>query len=107
MAPNANATVELVDGLDTMVVDLNELGPGDYVLLPPDAEDDDAVILCETDTDDPVLWQVADWVEDNEDSGVVRFTSADNAWFELEVGGVTLVRRVLPGQEENHETWKW
>ncbi len=54
-----------------------------------------------------MLWKVADWVEDNEDSGVVRFTAADNAWFELEVEGLTLVRHVLAEQEDKHETWTW
>lgn len=100
-------TTEMVDDLATAAVDLNDLGPDDYVLLPPDAEDDGAPILTEATTPNPALWRVAEWLEDNEESGVVKFDSPDNRWFELEVEGFTLIRLVLPGQEELHETWSW
>jgi hypothetical protein len=105
MPPVSTSTVEMVDGLATVVVDLNDLGPGDYVLLPCDAEEDDAPILVERTTPDPLLWRVADWPEDNEESGVVRFDGPDKGWFELPVEGLTLVRQVVPGQQDRHDTW--
>jgi hypothetical protein len=93
------------DGVDTQVANVNDMKVGDYVVLPPDVDEEQVPLLVDgMDPRPPVLWQVTGWPVDEDDAARIRFEDSEGDCVEVWVDDDDQVRWVLPGQD--HETWE-
>ena len=95
--------VQLVGELRTTVVEAFALEPGQYVVLPEDADDAEVALLVDMQDGVPVLWRVLPWGEETMEYSTLRLDAPEGDQLNLTVVPGDEVRLVLPGQE--HEVW--
>jgi hypothetical protein len=100
--------VEDCDGLKTQATPLPFLQHGDYVLLAGDVLDPDVdePLLIAPEEEFPVLWRYVciGWVDDD-GTQHLSFDGGDET-ITVPAAPTAQVRRVLPGQEDQHGTWE-
>jgi hypothetical protein len=98
-------------GLKSQAIPVVFLSLGDYVLLAEDADDPhaaDPVLLVDVDAEGQVLWRYM-CVSEQDPDGTLHLSfdgGPEELAIEVPVAPTARIRRILPGQEDLHETWE-
>jgi len=97
-------TIPVTTDLDTEIVDIIDLEPGDFVLLPEDCEDSEISLLVDEEYEEPLLVLVAAWnTKGGGECEVELHNPQGETYAEIIPQHGEQIRRVLPGQ--HHAVW--